>query len=593
MVMDVGGRGMAEMEASSAIQKSSDGETGPRLWPALVIVALQWAGRFGLPAMMSEANLVGLILGLVGGLAIMVWWGFFSGAQLGDRWLALVATVVALLATPLVLHDSVATGMQGLMLVAYAAPVMSLAFVTWACLARKLPDGARRVSMVAVLLLSCGAWGLVRTGGFSGYMVHDFAWRWSLTAEERLLAGLEEGGDFPDSVPELVALEDEESFSWPGFRGSGRNSRVEGARIARDWSLAPPVEIWRRPIGPGWSSFAVHGSLLYTQEQRGDEELTSCYEITTGRPIWDHRDKTRFWESNGGAGPRGTPTYDRERLYSLGATGILNVLDASDGSLVWSRNAATDTQTQTPEWGFSGSPLVAGELVIVAVAGTLAAYDRDSGELRWTGSGGGGGYSSPKAVSLDGVDQVLLVSGDGLTSVLPMSGAPLWNYGWSGQAVVQPELTEDGQLLVSVGSRGELRSLRVARSSEDWSVEELWSSTRLKPSFNDFVVQGSHAYGLDSGILTCVELTRGRREWKGGRYGHGQLILLSEQQLLLILTEQGEVVLVEAVPDDFNELGRIQAIETKTWNHPVLVNDILLVRNAEEMAAFRLSPPLQ
>ena len=149
-----------------------------------------------------------------------------------------------------------------------------------------------------------------------------------------------------------------------------RDSIVRGIRIETDWVKSPPVTMWRRPIGPGWSSFAVHGDFFYTQEQRGDDEIVACYRLSSGEPVWTHRDAARFWESNGGAGPRATPTLDRGRVYSFGATGILNALDAASGArLVAQRRGGQPDRG--PGLGLHRLPLVVGDLVIVAAAGKL------------------------------------------------------------------------------------------------------------------------------------------------------------------------------------------------------------------------------
>jgi hypothetical protein len=379
---------------------------------------------------------------------------------------------------------------------------------------------------------------------------------------------------------------------WPGFRGPDRDGAVRGVRIATDWAASPPVELWRRPIGPGWSSFAVHGGLVYTQEQRGNDEEVSCYRLATGGSVWTHRDPVRFWESNAGPGPRATPTLARGRVYTLGATGILNALDAASGAVVWSRNAAADTKVETPGWGFTGSPLVVGDAVIVATSGRLAAYDAATGEPRWLGPEGGGGYSSPHLATFDGVAQVLLLRGARSTSVAPADGSLLWEHrGEPGVSILQPALTVDGDVLVAggdaMGGTG-IRRLAVAHGPAGWTATERWLSKGLKPYFSDFVVHEGRAYGFDGSILSCIDLADGTRKWKGGRYGHGQLLLLPEQDLLLVLSEEGELALVQANPDAFTEVARVPAIEGKTWNHPVLAGDTLLVRNGEEMAAFRL-----
>src|ERR1019366_3853122 len=193
---------------------------------------------------------------------------------------------------------------------------------------------------------------------------------------------------------------------------------------------------------------------------------------------------------------------------------------------------------------------------------------------------------------IDGVAQVLLLNNAGATSVAPADGSVLWKYSWPGSSILQPALTADGGVLIATGSAAGgigTRRLAVAHGPGGWSVKERWTSAGLKSYFNDFVVHHGHAFGFDGSILACIDLEDGKRQWKGGRYGNGQLVLLPEQDLLLVLSEQGELALVRATPDQFTEVARFPAIEGKTWNHPVLAGGVLLVRNGEEMAAFRLS----
>jgi outer membrane protein assembly factor BamB len=554
----------------------------------VVIVLLQWLTRLGLPVIAPDFGSFAVVSGPIGALAVVVWWVSFSRAPWSERVGAVLLMVAAIAATPYILHESVRAGNMGAQFFVYAPAILSLGFVAWAVLTRDLPDRLRRGTMVATILLACGGFALFRNEGLSGEGVPDFTWRWAETAEERLLA---RAGDQPTALPSAPATAETEA-AWPGFRGRDRDGRVSGVRIATDWSASPPVELWRRPIGPGVSSFAVRGDLLYTQEQRGDDEIVASYSVTTGEPVWRHRDAVRFWDSHAGAGPRGTPACSGGRVYTLGATGIVNALDAADGAVVWSRNAASDTAKEVPDFGFTSSPLVVDDVVIVAVAGQLVAYDTATGDPRWYGPEHGGGYSSPHLLTIDGVAQVLLLNDAGVTSVAPADGTLLWEYTWPGYSYLQPALTADGDLLISdieFMPSGMFR-IEVTRGPGGWTVEERWSSAGLKPHFSDFAVHEGHAYGFDGSILACIGVEDGERKWKGGRYGHGQLVLLRDQDVLLVLSERGDLALVAAIPDGFKELARFPAIEGRTWNHPALVGDFLLVRNSQEMAAFRLLP---
>ena len=602
---------------------------------------LQWIVRYLVPIVFPDALQFCVLGGLVGGLAVVVWWAFFSRAVWFERVGGILLMIAAMAVTPRILDKSVLTGMMGFMFFVLAIPVLSLAFVAWAVATRHLSSGLRRATMAATILLACGGWALLRTDGITGQAGTQLAWRWSPTAEDRLLASaIDKPGTAPVSLPSPVTTVTElpvapardqstarlpndalpaaspapakisgeplaasrpsdppatpiaasAGADWPGFRGPRRNSSVPGVRIETNWAASPPVEMWRRPVGPGWSSFAVRGDLIYTQEQRGGDEVVACYNLTTGKPVWSHRDAARFWESNAGAGPRGTPTLSNGRVYTFGGTGIVNALNAADGAVLWSRNASSDTGAKVPEWGFASSPLVVDDLVVVAAAGKLAAYDLPTGKPRWFGPNGRNGYSSPHPLTIDGVTQILLMSSPGVTSVSPADGKPLWEFALPrGTRIVQPALTADGDVLLSEGEGQGVHRVAIAHGPGGWTTEERWSSIGLKPYFSDFVIHNGHAFGFDGSILACIDVKDGKRKWKGGRYGAGQILLLPDQDVLLVLTEEGELALVGAAPDKFTELARFPAIKGKTWNHPVLAGDVLLARNGEEMVAFRLT----
>lgn len=597
-----------------------------RLWPGVVIAIILLAARFVLPMIMPEANSIGMMGAAICGLAVFLWWLLLSRAPWIERLGAILLGFLALLAASRLIHVSIASGAQGMLYYILAIPILGLVFVVWAVSTRKLSDGWRRITMLVAILLASGVWTLVRTGGFTADFKNDLHWRWEKTPEERLMA--QSGNLLPTGppatvpatpvtakVPEKPTAKEAEFKSatpwpaspaaaaadvpaqaqtgteWPGFRGPHRDSIIHGVRIKTDWKASPPVAVWRRLIGPGWSSFAVHDEFLYTQEQRGPDELITCYKVSTGDPVWIHSDAARFWESNGGPGPRGTPTLSNGRLYALGATGILNALNAKDGSVVWSRDASADTGMKRPQWGFASSPLVVDDTVIVAAAGRLVAYDIATGAPRWLGPNGGDGYSSPHYATIGGVAHIVLQSKAGVTAVEPAEGKMLWQHPFS-YGIVQPAMTAEGDLLISSvdmsGGFG-LRRIAVSRRLNGWTAEERWTSRGLKPYFNDFVIHNGYAFGFDNSILSCIDVKDGRRKWKGGRYGAGQLLLLADQDLLLVLSEEGELALVRATPDQFSEIARAPAIEGKTWNHPVLVGDVLLVRNGEKMAAFRLT----
>lgn len=604
-----------------------------RLWPGVAAAVLFLLSRFVVPVLMPEADAIAMLGSVIATVLILVWWVFFSRAPWPERLGGIALLAVATFAVRPLLHVSIAGAGMGYLYYILAIQLAALLLVIGAMAARSMGSRARRAVVAAAIVAGVAFWALIRTDGVTstsllGALYH---WRWTPTAEEQLLAAAPDVAatlapppaavtspapepdvaTAPDAVtPPAAALErgetpaaDEPAApsppiapsgpSWPGFRGAERNGVVRGISIDTRWDVTPPAEIWRRKVGPGWSSFAVGGGRLYTQEQRGDDEIVACYDVATGEPVWMHSDAVRFYESNGGAGPRATPTLAGGRVYAFGATGILNALDATTGARAWSRNVSEDVDRAVPGWGFSSSPLVVGDVVIVAASGTLAAYDASTGEPRWTGPREPGSYSSPHLLQAGGVDHVVLMTGAGAIALRASDGAFLWRHDWEGVGapIVQPAVLDASDVLTTssamTGGNG-LRRLTVAKTGDAWTAVERWTSNGLKPYFNDYVLHEGHAYGFDGSILSSIDLADGRRNWKGGRYGNGQLVLLADQDLLLVVSEDGELALVGATPAGYTEHARIPALNGKTWNHPVVVGDVLLVRNGEEMAAFRL-----
>jgi outer membrane protein assembly factor BamB len=371
---------------------------------------------------------------------------------------------------------------------------------------------------------------------------------------------------------------------------------VRGATVATDWAAHPPKELWRRRVGPAWSSTALVGGRLFTQEQRGERESVVCYDAATGREVWAHEDDGRFWESVAGAGPRATPTVAGGRVFAFGATGRLNCLHAATGWPYWSHDITADASAKVPQWGLCSSPLVVGGLVIVYAGGkaqkSLLAYHVESGELAWAADAGQSSYSSPQLATLAGTPQVLMFSDRGLTAVDPAAGSIFWEHAIpipGAPRSVQPQAVGAAQVIIASETDLGTALIDVTRDGSTWSASQRWATKNLKPSFNDSVVHAGHIYGFDGAIFSCVDLETGKRRWKDGRYGHGQAVLLAEQGLLLVMSETGEVLLLAADPEQHHELGRFRAINGKTWNHPAVANGRLYVRNAEEMACYELT----
>ncbi len=446
------------------------------------------------------------------------------------------------------------------------------------------------VGLLAGLFLAVK--GLTRTeGSIGGSGIPRLVWKWSPKSEGPAIPLVLETQTTSSQPPAGTSPMKEGAF--PQFLGPDRSGVLAGIALSRDWDRSPPQALWRQPVGLGWSAFAVSGQHAITQEQRREEELIVCYELSTGRALWAHTNHVRFAESMGGDGPRATPTIHQGRVYAVGATGILDCLEEATGKLVWSRDVLGENKLSNLIWGKSNSPLLVGDLVVVTGGNerekSLLAYEASTGKPVWQAGHDRASYCSPQLASLCGQEQILMVNGHSVTAHDPRSGGILWEFPWPNDfaKATQPLVIDTNRVFLSAGYGVGCVMLQIDRSAAGgWSAAELWKSRNLKPKFTNVVRRGQHVYGLDDGVLACVSLEQGKREWKEGRYGHGQILLLED--LLLIQAESGEVVLVEISPEKPTERARFPALQGKTWNNPVLVHDLLLVRNDQEAACYRL-----
>ena len=437
--------------------------------------------------------------------------------------------------------------------------------------------------------LCFGVKGLTRTeGSIGGSGIPRLVWKWSPKREgttSPLLLKPEAAS--PNQPAETVPLRED---AFPQFLGPERSGVLAGIPLRRDWERSPPETIWRQPIGLGWSGFAVSGQHALTQEQRREDELVVCYALQTGHALWAHTNRVRFSEALGGDGPRATPTLHKGRVYAMGGTGILDCLEEATGQLLWTRDVLRENHLSNLTWGKSCSPLLAHDLVVVTggeePGETLLAYEAATGKPVWQAGRDRASYCSPLLASVCDREQILMVNGHSVTGHDPHNGKILWEYPWPAEfaKATQPLVVDTNRVLIAAGYGVGCVMLKIDRSAPGaWSAVALWKNRNLKPKFTNLVRRGHYVYGLDEGVLTCVNLEQGNREWKEGRYGHGQVLLVDD--LLLIQAESGDV---EITPEKPGERARFPALHGKTWNNPALLRDLLLIRNDHEAACYRL-----
>lgn len=584
---------MTQSDSLNYATQVVDNRWRSRAWIGLAIAIVMWLAikipEFTAPQTMIQFMAM-MWSPMIATVLIIVWWLAFSRTPASMRLIGLIAFVAGPPAAFVLGHKSMQMGF-----IVFGLPVAITVFALSVFVGRYLGRRATVVSILAGMAIVWGYLCLIRMDGLNGSVQFSNSWRWTKTQEEIYLASLSTRTKSPATMPTTTTGPVSLSVGdWPAFRGPNRDGKLFGISIDKDWNAHPPKQLWKHLIGPGWSSFCVVGDRAFTQEQRGPMELVSCYDINTGAELWTHEETSRFEEAMAGPGPRATPTFADGRLYAQGAHGILVCLDPLTGSAFWKRDVMADSGAVLPNWGFSSSPLVAHGLVTVITGGkgkSVMAYKANTGDIAWS-AGDGWSYASPQLTTIGGAEQLLLVTEKGLTALDPVTGQFIWAHDFAlpggANRAVQATILGEGDFVLGAAFGVGTRRFKVDHANNAWTSRELWTSLVIKPYYNDLVVYQNKLYGFDQSVFSCIDPEGGKRMWRAHGYGNGQVLLLADQGLLLILSETGEVALVEASPDAHHEIGRFQAIEGKTWNHPVIAHGKLLVRNGQEIAAFEL-----
>jgi outer membrane protein assembly factor BamB len=433
------------------------------------------------------------------------------------------------------------------------------------------------------------------TGNLGGV----FYFRWQTTPEQALARHqAREASD--DSSVDPIDVTIDPNDSYPRYRGPRVDGVIRGLKLDPDWKNHPPKEIWRHPVGRGFSGFAVAGNVLVTMEQRDDQEAVVCYDRATGRQRWIHAYPASFRDPTGN-GPRATPTIDGTDVFSLGATGQLTCVDACTGKLRWETDILADNGAKRVIWGMTSSPLVLGNQVLVNAGidpannqnQALAAYDRATKAERrklWAVGSAPAGYSSAQLVTLAGREQVLLFDAGGLAGFDPKGGGELWRYPWTtfqDMNIIQPLVLEGDRVFIASEASNGGAMLQISATAKGFDVKQVWANHSLGSKYANPVSDGSSIYGLSVGWLVCLDAETGERRWRGKYYGHGQVLLVGEH--LLVQGENGTLALVAARTDRFEELGRIKPFEDRTWNTLALAGRRLYLRNDVEMVCYELA----
>ncbi len=403
----------------------------------------------------------------------------------------------------------------------------------------------------------------------------------------------------------LGSVELTTAADWPAFRGAAGDGIARETGLARAWPEDGPPELWRRTIGEGYSGIVVVGDRLFTTELTRGEQRVVSFGTADGQPIWSYSFGTDYQDASGfGNGARSTPAVADGRVFTASADSVLVALDASSGELLWRSDFKEAFGAAVPRFGFGASPMVIGDQVVIETGGTegrgVVAFDPTSGEVKWTSQDGPASYATPVLMAGSGhgsdgpptlaESHLVLNRRSGLVALAPLTGELLWQHASALDAIAMPVVLGPDRFLTSSAAMGDGGHVIAIQQREgQWSAEKVWSNARFRNHFNTSVAVDGFIYGFDNATLRCLDGTTGEARWAHRGFGKGSLV--TADGLLFVLGDQGQLGLVAADPTELRLLGKVQAMEGKSWTSPTLADGRLYVRDHDELVAFDVRRP--
>ncbi len=378
----------------------------------------------------------------------------------------------------------------------------------------------------------------------------------------------------------LACASGDDKTSWPGWRGPNRNGTSDETGWTWSWPAGGPKIAWRASVGKGFSSLAVGGGRVYTLGNTSDTDSVFCLDAASGKVIWKHSYPCPLDPLAYEGGPNATPLVEGDRVYTLSRSGHCFCLNAASGAVVWSKKFEPSPKKKADYrvfWGFSGSPLLVGEKLILAVGTAGVALDKTTGRILWDNGPGRPGYSSPVPYLQDGRPAFTLLSGHEVVGVQTESGKVLWKIPWktTWDQNAADAIVRNGKLFVSSGHGVGCAQFDLAPGGP----RELWRHQHMKNFLSSSVLWDDFLYGFDDTQVTCLAWKTGKVRWSvPGPGGYGTVIVVAGK--LVVLSERGELVIAEATPKAYKPLAQAKILSGRCWTAPAFAAGRLYARNA-------------